>query len=85
VGFLIAAMIKAKAAQEQLWDNAQPAGRAGRWMESLSAILMSWLSIEGMINDAVFSVFGQEQAGRWPLHFSLHEKLESWCRRKARR
>jgi hypothetical protein len=75
--FLIAAMVKAKAAQNQLWDDTQPQGRVNRWMDSLSAVLMAWLSIEGIVNDAVLAILDKKKVAARRAKSSLYEKLES--------
>jgi hypothetical protein len=76
-GFLVAALSKARTAQDQLWDHgpAEP-GSALRKIESLSSILIAWLAIEGMINEA-FSIAFDDKSTTGAKHpLMLAEKLE---------
>jgi hypothetical protein len=52
------ALTKAEVAQFQLWDSGAGSGSLGlRQIESLASILMAWVAIEGMVNEAVHEVF----------------------------
>ncbi len=63
--FLRNAMSKAEVARNHLWDFGAPERCGPRQVESLASILMAWLGIEGMVNEAVYAVFhGHEVPGQ---------------------